>query len=108
MAAVPLTTWRHIPRSSRADEKVHWAAQICARRESRFWSLTKLRQDHTDVRIFMLSRKLSPQALLQTARAHWQIDISSARNRKDNGPANIAVIRRPALDIALSIRARDR
>ena len=66
----------------------------------------------TDVRIFALSRKLSPEKLLETARAHWQIenalhwqlDVSfgedAARNRKDNGPANIAVLRRRALDIA--------
>ena len=35
---------------------------------------------------------------------HWQLDVSfgqdAARNRKDNGPANIAVIRRRALDVA--------
>jgi predicted transposase YbfD/YdcC len=60
----------------------------------------------------VLSRKLSPQALLETARGHWQIetrlhwqlDVSfgedAARNRKDNGPANIAVICRRALDVA--------
>src|SRR5262249_49329059 len=66
----------------------------------------------TDVRTFVLSRKLSPQALLETARGHWgienrlhwQLDVSfgedAARNRKDNGPANIAVIRRRALDVA--------
>lgn len=58
------------------------------------------------------STKLSPQALLDTARAHWQIenalhwqlDVSfgedAARNRKDNAPANIAVLRRRALDVA--------
>jgi predicted transposase YbfD/YdcC len=66
----------------------------------------------TEVCIFVLSRKLSSQTLLETARAHWQIenglhwqlDVSfgedAARNRKDNGPANIAVIRRRALDVA--------
>ena len=66
----------------------------------------------TDVRIFALSRKLSADDLLSTARAHWQIenalhwqlDVSfredAARNRKDNGPANIAIIRRRALDVA--------
>jgi predicted transposase YbfD/YdcC len=65
----------------------------------------------TDVRIFALSRKLSPDELLSTARAHWQIenalhwqlDVSfredAGRNRKDNGPANIAIIRRRALDV---------
>jgi predicted transposase YbfD/YdcC len=66
----------------------------------------------TEVRIFVLSRKVSPKALLATARdhwlienrLHWQLDVSfgedAARNRKDNGPANIAVIRRRALDVA--------
>jgi predicted transposase YbfD/YdcC len=66
----------------------------------------------TDVRIFALSRQLSPDDLLSTARAHWQIenalhwqlDVSfgedGARNRRDNGPANIAVLRRRALDVA--------
>ena len=33
---------------------------------------------------------------------HWQLDVSfredAARNRKDNGPGNIAVLRRRALD----------
>jgi len=69
-------------------------------------------RSETDVRIFALSRKLSPNELLATARAHWQIenalhwqlDVSfredAARNRKDNGPANIAVLRRRALDVA--------
>jgi len=66
----------------------------------------------TDVRIFALSRELSPQALLNTVRAHWdienglhwQLDVTlredAARNRRDNGPANIAVLRRRALDVA--------
>src|SRR5262245_59751592 len=66
----------------------------------------------TDVRIFVLSRKLSPKALLATARdqwhienrLHWHLDVffneDAARNRKDNGPANIAVIRRRTLDVA--------
>jgi len=72
----------------------------------------------TDVRIFALSRKLSPEKLLETARAHWQIenalhwqlDVSfgedAARNRKDNGPANIAVLRRRALDVARLDRSK--
>ena len=66
----------------------------------------------TDVRIFALSRELAPQALLNTVRAHWdienglhwQLDVTlredAARNRRDNGPANIAVLRRRALDVA--------
>ena len=52
------------------------------------------------------------RVLLTTVRAHWaienalhwQLDVTfredAARNRKDNGPANIAVLRRRALDIA--------
>jgi len=35
---------------------------------------------------------------------HWQLDVSfredAARNRKDNGPANIAILLRRALDLA--------
>ena len=66
----------------------------------------------TDVRIFALSRKLMPDGLLATVRAHWDIenglhwelDVAmredAARNRKDHGPANIAVLRRRALDVA--------
>jgi predicted transposase YbfD/YdcC len=70
------------------------------------------RKTETGVRIFVLSRKFTPKALLETARdhwhivnrLHWQLDVSfgedAARNRKDNGPANIAVMRRRALDVA--------
>jgi predicted transposase YbfD/YdcC len=66
----------------------------------------------TDVRIFALSRVLSPAAFMAAARAHWDIenglhwclDVAfredAARNRKDHGPANIAVLRRRALDVA--------
>ena len=66
----------------------------------------------TNARIFALSRKLSPDELLRTARAHWQIENSlhweldvvlredGARNRKDHGPANIAMFRRLALNLA--------
>ena len=35
---------------------------------------------------------------------HWRLDVSFredvARNRKDNGPTNIAILRRRALDLA--------
>ena len=65
----------------------------------------------TDVRVFALSRVLTPKALLATVRAHWgienglhwQLDMTlredAQRNRRDNGPANIAVLRRRALDV---------
>jgi predicted transposase YbfD/YdcC len=72
----------------------------------------------TDVRIFALSRELSPEVLLASVRAHWdienglhwQLDVTlredAARNRKDNGPANIAVLRRRALDVARRDRGK--
>lgn len=66
----------------------------------------------SDVRIFALSRLMKPNELLSVVRQHWQIenglhwqlDVAmredAARNRKDHGPANIAVLRRRALDVA--------
>ncbi len=66
----------------------------------------------TDTRHFALSWVPAPEVLLSTVRAHWgientlhwQLDVSfredSARNRKDNGAANIAILRRRALDVA--------
>ena len=62
-------------------------------------------------RFFALSWLPTPEVLLETVRAHWavennlhwQLDVSlredSARNRKDNGAANLAVLRRRALDV---------
>jgi predicted transposase YbfD/YdcC len=64
------------------------------------------------VRSFLLSKPWSADRLLQIVRAHWGIenrlhwsldvtlDEDLARNRKDNGPANLAVLRRLALNIA--------
>ena len=66
----------------------------------------------TATRYFALSWMPTPEAFMATVRAHWgientlhwQLDVSfredAARNRKDNGPANIAVLRRRALDVA--------
>ncbi|WP_253949449.1 ISAs1 family transposase [Mangrovicoccus sp. HB161399] len=60
----------------------------------------------SETRIFALSWLPAPEVLLATVRAHWaienalhwQLDVSfredAARNRKDNGPATIAVLRR--------------
>ena len=65
----------------------------------------------SETRFFALSWMPSPEVLLDTVRAHWaienalhwQLDVSfredAARNRKDNGPGNIAVLRRRALDV---------
>lgn len=65
----------------------------------------------SETRFFALSWLPTPEVLLATARAHWaienalhwQLDVSfredAARNRKHNGPGNIAVLRRRALDV---------
>ena len=65
----------------------------------------------SETRFFALSWMPTPEVLLETVRAHWaienslhwQLDVSfredAARNRKDNGPGNIAVLRRRALDV---------
>ena len=70
----------------------------------------------TCVSYLALSRCLEPAELLRVKRAHWGIenglhwglDVAmredDARNRKDNGPANIAVLRRRARDLV----ARDK
>ena len=65
----------------------------------------------SETRFFALSWLPTPDVLLATVRAHWaienalhwQLDVSfredAARNRKDNGPGNIAILRRRALDV---------
>lgn len=66
----------------------------------------------TEIRWLALSWMREPEVFMATVRAHWgienalhwQLDVSfredAARNRKDNGPANIAILRRRALDLA--------
>jgi predicted transposase YbfD/YdcC len=61
----------------------------------------------------------APEVLLTTVRdhwaienaLHWQLDVSfredAARNRKNNGPGNIAVLRRRALDVVRRDTSRD-
>ncbi len=63
-------------------------------------------------RFFLLSKRFPAEKLIEIARAHWGIentlhwtldvtfDEDLARNRKDNGPENLAVLRRLALNIA--------
>jgi predicted transposase YbfD/YdcC len=60
---------------------------------------------------YALSRKMTPEQLLDTVRRHWtvennlhwQLDILLAedqnRSRKNNAPANLAVLRRLALNV---------
>lgn len=68
--------------------------------------------DKTVERYYLLSRHYRPSQLLTIVREHWGIenrlhwtldvvlDEDLARNRKDNAPANLAILRRLALNIA--------
>ena len=73
---------------------------------------SKRGQDDTVERYFLMSRPYSRKEVLRIVRAHWGIenrlhwpldvtlDEDLARNRKGNGPANLAVLRRLALNVA--------
>jgi predicted transposase YbfD/YdcC len=70
--------------------------------------------DQTKTRYFLLSRPFRADRLLQIVRTHWTIenqlhwvldvvfDEDGARNRKDNGPQNIALLRKIALNLLRS------
>lgn len=63
------------------------------------------------VRHYVSSARLSPERFAQAVRAHWAIENSlhwvldvtfdedRARNRKDNGPENLAILRRLTLNL---------
>lgn len=73
---------------------------------------SKRGSDKTVQRYFLLTRCYTPAELLRIAREHWGIenvlhwtldvvlDEDQARSRKDHAPANLAVLRRLALNIA--------
>jgi predicted transposase YbfD/YdcC len=64
-----------------------------------------------EVRTYVLSKRLPPAEVLRIVRGHWAIENSlhwqldvlldedHARTRKNNGPANLAVLRRLALNV---------
>jgi predicted transposase YbfD/YdcC len=70
--------------------------------------------DEVNTRYFLLSRPMSAGKLLHAVRAHWTIenqlhwvldvvfDEDGARNRKDHGPQNIALLRKIALNLLRS------
>lgn len=74
------------------------------------WRTVGQRTTH-QARTFALSRRMSPQQVLGLVRGHWaienrlhwQLDVlmreDEARTRKNNGPANLAVLRRLALNV---------
>ena len=69
-------------------------------------------RDKTVQRYFLLTRRYTPAELLRIVRQHWGIenvlhwtldvvlDEDQTRSRKDHAPANLAVLRRLALNIA--------
>lgn len=69
------------------------------------------RPDEIKTRYFLLSRVFAADRLLHIVRTHWTIenqlhwvldvvfDEDAARNRKDNGPQNIALLRKIALNL---------
>lgn len=73
---------------------------------------SKRGKDEALERYFLMSQAYSPKDVLRIVRTHWTIENSLhwpldvvldedlARNRKDNGPANLAVLRRLALNVA--------
>ena len=83
-------------------------ARIALRRR-----ITGADEEHL-TRYFLLSTSLSPARVLAVTRAHWGIenqlhwvldvvfDEDRARNRKDNGPENLAIMRKLALNILRS------
>ena len=77
------------------------------------WRTLDGKTTHT-TRDYALSRRMAPAEILRTVRRHWaiendlhwQLDVLMAedqtRNRKNNGPANLAVLRRLALNVLRS------
>src|SRR6266550_6278380 len=73
---------------------------------------SKRGRDKTVQRYFLLTRRYTPTELLHIVRQHWGIenvlhwtldvvlDEDQMRSRKDHAPANLAVLRRLALNIA--------
>jgi predicted transposase YbfD/YdcC len=69
-------------------------------------------------RYFLSSARLTPEAFACAVRAHWAIenalhwvldvtfDEDRARNRRDNGPENLAILRRLTLNILNKARPK--
>ena len=83
---------------------------LCAVARLESWRTRDGKTTHT-VRCYALSKRLPPAHVLSAVRKHWaiennlhwQLDVLMAedqtRNRKNNGPANLALLRRLALNV---------
>ena len=72
----------------------------------------------TFVHYFALSRRIKPAQLLRIKRAHWGtenhlhgpldavLDEDMSRTRKDNGPTNLSMLRRLALNMVRALKAK--
>lgn len=81
------------------------------------WRTVEGKTTH-NTRDYALSRRMTPTEVLRTVRRHWaienhlhwQLDVLMAedqtRNRKNNAPANLAVLRRLALNVLRSDPAK--
>jgi len=83
---------------------------LCAVGRIEAWRTIDGKTTHK-VRQYALSRMMTPKELMETVRDHWKIENNlhwtldvrfredDARNRRDHGPANLAALRRIALNI---------
>jgi predicted transposase YbfD/YdcC len=83
---------------------------LCAVARVESWRSIDGKTTHK-VRHYALSRRMPPREVLQAVRQHWLIENKlhypldvlfaedQTRNRKDNGPANLAALRRLALNV---------
>jgi predicted transposase YbfD/YdcC len=72
----------------------------------------------TASRLYVSSARLTPEAFAKAVRAHWSIENSlhwvpamsfdedRARNRKDNGPENLSIMRKLTLNILRKARPK--
>jgi predicted transposase YbfD/YdcC len=72
----------------------------------------------SSTRYYLSSARLSPQAFARAVRSHWAIENSlhwvldvtfdedAARNRADNGPENLAILRRLTLNLLRTARPK--
>jgi predicted transposase YbfD/YdcC len=100
-----------IPFAQAPGRKALVDLKAVARVES--WRTLEGKTSH-NVRDYALSRRMAPAEVLRTVRRHWaiendlhwQLDVLMAedqtRNRKNNGPANLAALRRLALNVLRS------
>ena len=94
--------------------KTHDFPGIRALAQLHAWRRVEGKPDETKTRYFLLSQPVPAAQLLHIVRTHWTIenqlhwvldvvfDEDGARNRKDNGPQNIALLRKIALNLLRS------